>query len=103
MLSMLFDVALGSVRKWVTPVAPEMLRSIICVEPFVFLARYDFRKRVANVLEVHMSRVSILPGALSPTAGGRCQQVTFLVSGKTERFAFDHLTPVQRGHESCLF
>lgn len=44
-------------------------------------ARYDFRKRVADVLQVHMSRVSILPGALKPVPEGKCQQVTFLVSG----------------------
>ncbi|KAM9493279.1 uncharacterized protein cusr [Clarias gariepinus] len=44
-------------------------------------SRFDFRKRVAGVLEVNMSRVSILPGALSTMPGGKCQQVTFLVSG----------------------
>lgn len=49
----------------------------------MYLVRYDFRKRVADVLEVQVSRVSILPGALSTMAGGQCQQVTFLVSGKT--------------------
>ncbi|KAI4874034.1 hypothetical protein NFI96_019579 [Prochilodus magdalenae] len=47
-----------------------------------FFRRYDFRKRVADVLDVHVSRVTILPGALSPMPGGKCQQVTFLVSGQ---------------------
>lgn len=55
----------------------------ICVKyVFCIVVSYDFRKRVADVLEVQVSRVSILPGALSPIAGGKCQQVTFLVSGK---------------------
>ncbi|KAF7688296.1 uncharacterized protein cusr [Silurus meridionalis] len=44
-------------------------------------SRYDFRARVADVLEVQVSRVSILPGAFSTVAEGKCQQVTFMVSG----------------------
>ncbi|KAG7492597.1 hypothetical protein MATL_G00016460 [Megalops atlanticus] len=44
-------------------------------------SRFDFRSRVASVLEVHLWRVTVLPGALSSAAGGRCQQVSIVVSG----------------------
>lgn len=48
---------------------------------FIFLSRYDFRNRVAEVLEVNMSRVTILPGSPLTTVDGPCQKVSFLVSG----------------------
>ncbi|KAG9261310.1 hypothetical protein AMEX_G26316 [Astyanax mexicanus] len=48
-------------------------------------SRYDFRRRVADVLDITVSRVSVLPGALSPMPGGKCQQVTFLVSGEVNQ------------------
>ncbi|XP_046899912.1 uncharacterized protein cusr [Hypomesus transpacificus] len=42
--------------------------------------RYDFRKRVSEVLEVSMSRVTILSG--SPRTSRDCQQVSFMVAGE---------------------
>lgn len=48
----------------------------------ILLARYDFRKRVSNVLNVDISRLTILSGALSTDRTEGCQQVTFMVSGK---------------------
>ncbi|XP_076841235.1 uncharacterized protein cusr [Brachyhypopomus gauderio] len=63
-------------------------------------SRYDFRKRVANVLAVDLSRVSILPGALSPTAGGTCQQVTFVVSGQVDP---DQLASVKTSQEMGIY
>ncbi|XP_052445283.1 uncharacterized protein cusr [Carassius gibelio] len=45
-------------------------------------SRYDFRKRVADVLNLHISRVSILPESPSQVSGGKCQQVNYLVSGE---------------------
>ncbi|XP_070684387.1 uncharacterized protein cusr [Pempheris klunzingeri] len=44
-------------------------------------SRYDFRKRVADVLQVGTARVTILPDSPLSAAGGRCQQVNFMVSG----------------------
>lgn len=51
-------------------------------DTFTVVYRYDFRKRVADVLNVHISRVSILPGSPSQRSDGKCQQVIYLVSGK---------------------
>lgn len=81
----------STIPKFIICYSKHMLRSMLythdkeynlCANFFLYLVRYDFRKRVADVLEVQVSRVSILPGALSTMAGGKCQQVTFLVSGK---------------------
>ncbi|XP_047435591.1 uncharacterized protein cusr [Mugil cephalus] len=44
-------------------------------------SRFDFRNRVANVLQLNMARVTILPMSPLPAAGGTCQQVNFMVSG----------------------
>ncbi|KAL4640195.1 hypothetical protein GN956_G12638 [Arapaima gigas] len=52
-------------------------------------SRFDFRSRVAGVLAVDPSRVTILPGSLSSEAGGKCQQVSFLVSGDVATEALD--------------
>ncbi|XP_074538569.1 uncharacterized protein cusr [Halichoeres trimaculatus] len=43
--------------------------------------RYDFRKRVANVLQLDMSRVTILSGSPFNAAVENCQTVNFMVSG----------------------
>ncbi|XP_067272279.1 uncharacterized protein cusr isoform X2 [Pseudorasbora parva] len=45
-------------------------------------SRYDFRKRVADVLNLHISRVSILPGSPSQRSDVKCQEVKYLVSGQ---------------------
>ncbi|XP_066510371.1 uncharacterized protein [Hoplias malabaricus] len=57
-----------------SPSAQQIFRNVTS------FSRYDFRKRVAGILDINMSRVSILPGALSPMPEGKCMQVTFLVS-----------------------
>lgn len=56
---------------------------------FFFLPRYDFRRRVANVLNLNMMEVTILPGSPLSAAGGVCQQVNFMVSGKEWYFAME--------------
>ncbi|XP_041838085.1 uncharacterized protein cusr [Melanotaenia boesemani] len=43
--------------------------------------RFDFRRRVAEVLQMEMARITILPGSPRSVAGGKCQQVNFAVSG----------------------
>lgn len=48
-------------------------------------SRYDFRKRVADVLNLHISRVSILPGSPTARPDGKCQEVNFLVSGEVSQ------------------
>lgn len=48
------------------------------------LPRYDFRKRVADVLQLETARITILPNSPLSAAGGKCQQVNFMVSGKAE-------------------
>lgn len=47
--------------------------------------RHDFRKRVADVVNLHISRVSILPGSPSQGSDGKCQQVNYLVSGEVSQ------------------
>ncbi|XP_014855045.1 PREDICTED: uncharacterized protein LOC106925297 isoform X2 [Poecilia mexicana] len=44
-------------------------------------SRYDFRRRVANVLQAEMARITILPGSTNVTENGQCQTVNFMVSG----------------------
>ncbi|XP_054897065.1 uncharacterized protein LOC129366945 [Poeciliopsis prolifica] len=44
-------------------------------------SRYDFRRRVADVLQAEMARITILPGSPSFTENGQCQTVNFMVSG----------------------
>ncbi|KAK7930129.1 hypothetical protein WMY93_006524 [Mugilogobius chulae] len=43
--------------------------------------RYDFRQRVADVLQQHISRVTILPGSPATAVNADCQKVTFMVAG----------------------
>lgn len=52
------------------------------------LHRYDFRKRVASVLQVEMARITILGDSPSSAADGHCQKVSFMISGNTEYFSF---------------
>lgn len=49
--------------------------------PTVRFSGYDFRRRVANVLQADMSRVTILSGSPFPAAVENCQTVNFMVSG----------------------
>lgn len=55
---------------------------------FVVLHRYDFRKRVASVLQVEMGRITILGDSPSSAADGHCQKVSFMISGNTKYFIF---------------
>ncbi|XP_070839239.1 uncharacterized protein cusr [Chaetodon trifascialis] len=43
--------------------------------------RFDFRSRVARVLQLETARVTILPDSPSSASEGRCQKVSFMVSG----------------------
>lgn len=43
--------------------------------------RYDFRSRVADALQMEISRVTILPGSPLSAANGSCQKVNFMVAG----------------------
>ncbi|XP_038147263.1 uncharacterized protein cusr [Cyprinodon tularosa] len=45
-------------------------------------SRYDFRRRVADVLGMEMARITILPGSPLSAADGQCQRVNFMVSGE---------------------
>ncbi|XP_072318477.1 uncharacterized protein cusr [Eucyclogobius newberryi] len=47
-------------------------------------SRYDFRRRVADVLKVEISRVTILPGSPQSAANETCQNVTFMVAGDVD-------------------
>ncbi|XP_023276361.1 uncharacterized protein LOC111665549 [Seriola lalandi dorsalis] len=62
----------------ILPESPSAEQTFLGVTNF---SRYDFRRRVANVLQLEMARVTILPSSPLPAAGGRCQQVNFMVSG----------------------
>ncbi|KAF7648267.1 hypothetical protein LDENG_00159670, partial [Lucifuga dentata] len=42
---------------------------------------YDFRQRVASVVQVSMWRVTVLPDSLVATANRACQQVDYVISG----------------------
>ncbi|XP_014855048.1 uncharacterized protein LOC106958969 [Poecilia latipinna] len=44
-------------------------------------SRYDFRRRVANVLLADMVSITILPGFPVVTEDGECQTVSYMVSG----------------------
>nr|XP_015203000.1 PREDICTED: uncharacterized protein LOC107077396 [Lepisosteus oculatus]XP_015203001.1 PREDICTED: uncharacterized protein LOC107077396 [Lepisosteus oculatus] len=47
-------------------------------------SRFEFRNKVASVLEVDFWRVTILPEALSVVDQGKCQNVTFFLSGDVD-------------------
>lgn len=55
------------------------------VDVGVFMSRYDFRNRVADVLQMNLARVTILPTSPQSVSGGTCQQVNFMISGKAEQ------------------
>ncbi|XP_069022748.1 uncharacterized protein cusr [Embiotoca jacksoni] len=43
--------------------------------------RFDFRSRVADVVQLRTAAVTILPGSPRSAADGKCQQVSFMISG----------------------
>ncbi|KAM4612287.1 uncharacterized protein cusr [Polymixia lowei] len=63
-------------------------------------SRYDFRRRVADVLEVAISRVTILPGSPLFTADGTCQRASFLVSGDV---SMERLNSVKTSEKMGMF
>ncbi|KAM7418803.1 hypothetical protein PAMA_016095 [Pampus argenteus] len=62
----------------ILPESPSANQTFPSVTNF---SRYDFRKRVADVLQLETARVTILPSSPLSAAAGRCQQVNFMVSG----------------------
>ncbi|XP_044046586.1 uncharacterized protein cusr [Siniperca chuatsi] len=62
----------------ILPESPSAEQTFPSVANF---SRYDFRRRVADVLQLEAARVSILPSSPRSAADGRCQQVNFMVSG----------------------
>ncbi|XP_075946515.1 uncharacterized protein cusr [Anarhichas minor] len=62
----------------IMPESPSALQTFPAVTNF---SRYDFRKRVSDVLLLETARVTILPRSPSSAADGNCQQVNFMVSG----------------------
>ncbi|XP_071361370.1 uncharacterized protein cusr [Trachinotus anak] len=63
-------------------------------------SRYDFRRRVANVLQIELARVTILPGSPLSAADGRCQQISFLVSGNVSK---ELLSSVKTSEQMGMF
>uniref|UniRef100_UPI003AAF091C uncharacterized protein cusr n=1 Tax=Centroberyx gerrardi TaxID=166262 RepID=UPI003AAF091C len=71
-----------------------------------FFSGYDFRRRVADVLEVDTSRVTLLPGSPRSAADGTCQEVSFLVSGEVSMESLNSVKTSEkmgefRESESC--
>ncbi|XP_055013791.1 uncharacterized protein cusr isoform X1 [Boleophthalmus pectinirostris] len=62
----------------ILPESPSAEQSFPTVIQF---SRYDFRRRVADVLQLEISQVTILAGSPEPAANGRCQRVHFMVAG----------------------
>nr|XP_020476681.1 uncharacterized protein LOC109972288 [Monopterus albus] len=62
----------------ILPESPSAGQTFPSVTSF---SRYDFRRRVADVLQMEVARITILPGSPLSAADGRCQQVNFMVSG----------------------
>ncbi|XP_040000974.1 uncharacterized protein cusr isoform X2 [Xiphias gladius] len=62
----------------ILPESPAAEQTFLSVTNF---SRYDFRRRVADVLQLEIARVTILPSSPLSAAGGRCQRVSFMVSG----------------------
>ncbi|XP_051549839.1 uncharacterized protein cusr isoform X1 [Myxocyprinus asiaticus] len=79
----------------ILPASPSAMQIFPSVASF---SRYDFRKRVADVLNIPMSRVSILPSA--PISDGKCQQVNYLVSGEVSK---DKLNSVKTSEKMGAF
>ncbi|CAB1344471.1 unnamed protein product [Coregonus sp. 'balchen'] len=66
----------------------------------ISFSRYDFRSRVAEVLEVNMSRVTILPGSPLASVDGLCQKVSFLVSGEV---SMDKINSIKDSKKMGMF
>lgn len=62
----------------ILPESPSAEQSFPKVPTF---SRYDFRRRVADVLQIEMSRVTILAGSPQPAVNEDCQKVNFMIAG----------------------
>uniref|UniRef100_H3CAW9 Superoxide dismutase copper/zinc binding domain-containing protein n=1 Tax=Tetraodon nigroviridis TaxID=99883 RepID=H3CAW9_TETNG len=62
----------------ILPESPSAEQTFPSVARF---SRYDFRKRVASVLQVEIVRITILGDFPSPQPDGHCQKVSFMISG----------------------
>ncbi|XP_043911648.1 uncharacterized protein LOC122788835 [Protopterus annectens] len=51
--------------------------------------RYEFRHRVANVLQLPLWKITIIPGGPTTVSGGTCQQVSFYVAGQVDKQKLD--------------
>ncbi|KAM4585276.1 uncharacterized protein cusr [Odontesthes bonariensis] len=69
------------------PILPESPSAQQVFPNVTDFSRFDFRRRVADVLQMETARVTILAFSPVSAAGGQCQQVNFMVSGdvSTER------------------
>ncbi|XP_076023423.1 uncharacterized protein cusr isoform X2 [Genypterus blacodes] len=65
----------------IAPVSPSAEQTFPRVPSF---SRYDFRRRVSNVLQMSMSRVTILSESSLPAAS-KCQRVQFVISGDVSK------------------
>lgn len=62
----------------IVPESPSAEQSFPKVSEF---NRHDFRRRVADVLQVGISRITILPGSPQAAVNETCQKVNFMVAG----------------------
>ncbi|CAL8270478.1 unnamed protein product [Gadus morhua 'NCC'] len=70
----------------ILPESPSAEQTFPNVDRF---SRFDFRKRVSEVLEVAMPRITILSQSSASASEGRCQQVDFLVSGDVSQASLE--------------
>ncbi|XP_029003246.1 uncharacterized protein cusr [Betta splendens] len=66
----------------ILPESPSAKLSFTRVPSF---SRYDFRRRVSDVLRLKIARITILPNSPQSAAGGQCQEVNFMVSGDVNK------------------
>lgn len=70
----------------ILPLSPSAEQTFPKVTNF---SRTDFRRRVAEVLQMETSRITILPGSPMSVVNGTCQQVNFMVSGSVSTELLD--------------
>lgn len=87
----------------ILPESPNAEQTFPTVAVF---SRYDFRRRVADVLNVTISRVTILPVSPRSAFNGTCQTVGFMISGNVTTQALmsvetSSLMGQFQGNDSC--
>ncbi|XP_061778731.2 uncharacterized protein cusr [Nerophis lumbriciformis] len=65
----------------INPLSPSANQTFPTVANF---SRYDFRRRVAEILEMDIQRVTILATSPIPVNNETCQQITFMISGEVD-------------------